>query len=118
MNILSLISAVLISALSPINVAQIEGVKDGYAVIIEDQAIVAVIPEVCVGYEEKTNLLRSAAKIIGEDLGKDVILTEDMRTYLILSRIYRRGATSYERQNLALRLPKIKAYCYAIQKAG
>ena len=118
MNVLSLVSAVLISAISPIAVPPVSGVKEVCAVVVEDQILVAVLPEPSAGYEQKTEALRAAAAFLGESLGKDVLLTDDMRTYLILSRIKKRGADDYERKNLASRLPKIKAYCYAGKKAG
>ena len=118
MNLISLVSAVLVSAISPIALSPVSGVKEVCAVVVEDQVIVAVLPELFTGYEQKTEALRQAAASLGESLGKDVLLTDDMRTYLILSRIKKRGVDDYERKNLASRLPKIKAYCYAGKKAG
>ena len=112
MNVLSLLSAVMISALCPITLPATVGVKDGYAVIVEDQVLVAVIPDPCFGYEQKAQTLRQAAESVGKTLGKDVFLTDDMLTYLILSRMKKRGASDYERRNLASRLPKIRSYCY------
>lgn len=118
MNVLSLISAVMISTLAPAPVCGVEGVKQGYVLVLEDQAVVAVLPDLVVSYEEKSETLRQAAEKIGENLGKDVFLTDDMRVYLILSRMAKRGSDDYERQNLAARLPKIKAYCYVKEKTA
>lgn len=117
MNLLSLVSAVLVSVVAPIEVPPISGVKEVCAVVVEDQVIVAVLPEFFTGYEQRTEALRQATACLGNSLEKDVLLTDDMRTYLILSRIKKRGADEYERRNLASRLPKIKAYCYAGKKA-
>ena len=118
MNVISLVSAVLLSVISPVDLPELSGVKEGYAVIVEDQAIVAVLPDIFVGYEEKSEALKGAAASVGEEWQKDVLLTDDMLTYLILSRMQKRGVNDYERKNLAARLPKIKAYCYAAEKAG
>ena len=118
MNVLSLVSAVLISSVSPIALPAFSGVKDACAVVVEDQVVVAVLPKLSSGYEQKTEALRQAASSLGKGLKKDVLLTDDMRTYLILSRIRKRGASEYERKNLAARLPKVKAYCYEYKKAS
>ncbi len=118
MNILSLISAVMISAALPTPVCGVEGVKQGYVLVLEDQAVVAVMPDLFIGYEEKSQALRQVAEKMGEELDKDVFLTDDMRVYLILSRMAKRGSDDYERQKLAARLPKIKAYCYAKEKTA
>lgn len=118
MNVLSLISAVLISAFSPIELPPVDGVKEGYALIVDGQAVVAVIPELCFGYEQKADTLLRAAETLGKEWGKDILLTDDMLTYLILSRMRKRGVSDYERKNLAARLPKIKGYCFEKQKAS
>ena len=116
MNILSLISAVIISSLTPVAVPELSGIKDGRAVFVDEVAVVAVIPEAFVGIEEKTESLKNATESLGEIWGREVILTEDLLTYMTLSRIEKRGADDYERKNLVARLSRIKSYCYASQK--
>ena len=118
MNTLSLMSAVLISVISPVTLPDLTGIKDGCAVFVEDQAIVAVIPEPHVGLEAKSETMRRTAETLGENWGREVIVTEDMLTYLVLLRIGKRGADDYERRNLAARLARIKTYCYLTEKAG
>ena len=118
MNILTIISAVLISAITPVSLPELEGIKDARAVFIDDQAIVAVIPEAYCGIEAKNEKMRRAAERLGEEWDKEVVLTDDLLTYMILSRIEKRGADDYERKNLAARLSKINAYCYTARKVG
>ena len=118
MNILTLISAVLVSAIIPVACPDLPGVKETRAVVIDDVAVVAVLPDVHAGLEEKTETLSNAASSIGKQLDKEVVLTEDLLTYLTLSRIVKRGADDYERRNLAARLSRINAYCYTADKVG
>ena len=115
MNILTIISAVLISAITPVSTPDLEGVKDARAVFIEEQAIVAVIPEACCGIEAKNERMKKTVEVLGEEWGKEVLLTDDLLTYMTLSRIEKRGADDYERKNLAARLSKINAYCYTLE---
>ena len=118
MNILSLISAVLISAITPISLPDLHDIKDGKAVIVEDQAIVAIIPEAHSGIEAKTETMRQATESLGAYFGKEVVLTDDLLTYMVLSRMEKRGVNEYERRNLAARLSRINAYCYSVGNAG
>ena len=118
MNILSLISAVLISAITPLDFPELPGIKEGRAAVVENQVIVAVIPEAHSSIETKTETLRQATETLGEQWGKAVVLTDDLLTYMILSRIEARGADEYERKNLAARLSRINAYCYAALEAS
>ena len=118
MNIISLISAVLISAIAPVSLPELPGIKDGCAVFIEDQAIVAVIPEAHSGLEANTDTLRHATESLGESWNKEVVLTDDLLTYMVLLRMKKRGVDDYERRNLASRLSKIKSYCYSAEKVG
>ena len=110
MNVLSLISAVLISVMTPVSLPDVPGVKMGRAVLLDDYAIVAVIPDPISGMESKNETLRSAAEILGKEFGKEVYLTDDLITFITLSRIEKRGADDYERHNLASRLAKVKSY--------
>ena len=118
MNILSLISAVILSAITPVSLPELSGIKDGQAIMIGEAAVVAVIPDAHTGLDAKTETLRSAAEQLGKEWDKEVLLTEDLLTYMTLSRIERRGADEYERKNLASRLSRIKAYCYTVEKVG
>ena len=118
MNILSLISAVILSAMTPVSLPEISGIKEGQAIVIGDAAVVAVIPDAHTGLDAKTETLRSAAEQLGKEWDKEVILTEDLLTYMTLSRIEKRGADDYERRNLAARLSRVKSYCYTAEKVG
>ena len=70
-------------------ISTVDGVKEGYALIVDGQAVVAVIPELCFGYEQKADTLLRAAETLGKEWGKDILLTDDMLTYLILFRMRR-----------------------------
>ena len=118
MNMLTIISAVLISAISPITVPDLPGIKDARAIALEDAYIVAVIPDAYAGLDAKSDALRSAAESLGEEWGAEVILTEDLMTYMALSRIEKRGADDYERRNLAARLNRIRTFFYTAEKVG
>ena len=118
MNILTIISAVLISAITPVSTPELEGIKEARAVFIQEQAIVAVIPEVYCCIEAKNQTMKKAAEALGEEWDREVILTDDLLTYMTLSRIEKRGADDYERKNLAARLSKINTYCYTAEQVG
>lgn len=115
---LTIISAVLISAISPIAVPDLPGIKDARAIALDDQYIVAVIPDAYAGLDAKSDALRTATETLGEEWDAEVFLTEDLMTYMSLARIEKRGADEYERKSLAARLNKIHAYCYASEKVG
>ena len=118
MNILSLISAVVLSAITPVSLPNLPGVKEGRAIIVDDVAVVAVIPEACYGLEQKSETLRSATEMLSKEWDKEVVLTEDLLTYMTIARMEKRGVNDYERKSLAGRLSRVKSYCYTSQKAG
>ncbi len=118
MNILSLISAVVLSAITPVSIPDLPGVKEGRAVIVDDVAIVAVIPEACYGFEQKSETLSAAAEELGKRWDKEVLLTEDLLTFMAIARMEKRGVSEYERKSLAGRLSRIRSYCYTAEKAG
>ena len=101
MNLIALLAAILFGTLSPIPLEGREGIKEGYVAAFEDQVLVAVLPEAVASYDKKCEILRDAADELAAACGKEVVLTQDLLTYLCLSRIERRGVNEYERKNLA-----------------
>ena len=118
MNMISLLSAIMFSVVEPVAVPSLSGIRQGYAVFVENTAIVAVIPDPHFGYEAKNKTLSSAASSLGEKWGREVVLTEDLLTFLTLCRIHKRGADEYERKNLASRLPKVHSYVCSPSAVG
>ena len=119
MNVIALISAILFGTITPLPVDFPEGIKAGVALSVDGYVLAAVIPDVVIGYEEKTTLLENAAESLATALGKKVILTQDLLTYLILLRIEKRGADRYERENLAARILNHRDNCiHAISQSG
>ena len=112
MNILSLISAVIISVITPVDLPEISGVREGRAVFVEDQAIVAVIPDAFTSADAKNQAMHDAAERLGKEWGKEILLTDDLMTYMSLARMERRGADDYERRHLAVRLARVRSYSY------
>ena len=104
--------------MTPVSLPDVSGVKEGRAVVIDQYAIVAVIPDPFSGMEIKNDALRSAAETLGKEWCKEVYLTDDLITYITLSRIEKRGADDYERRNLASRLAKVKSYCFRSEKVA
>ena len=111
MNVVALVAAVLFGTIQPVGTDSLQGIKQQAAVVVDGQYLVAVVPEAVAGYSEKSELLQSIADDYALDWG-DVILTEDLMTYLSLTRMQKRGVSDYERETLASRLIKTKDFCY------
>ena len=115
MNVVALVAAILFGTIQPVDTDAVFGIKEQAAIVTEGQYLVAVVPEAIAGYREKTDLLQATAEAYAAEWGEDVVVTEDLRTYLALLRMQKRGADDYERQTLASRIAKTKDSCFVAE---
>ena len=104
MSTLALLSAILFGTISFYPVLPVEGVRESLAVAADDYVVVAVIPDCEESHEERDAVLRAAVSTLAEECGREVVLTEDLLSYLSLKRMEQRGVSDYERRALASRL--------------
>ena len=109
---IALISAVLFGMISPLSLDLPTGMRAGRFALTEECVLVALLPEATPSYEHKSELLQEAADEIAVKTGKPVYLTQDLLTYMILTRMEKRGADDYERQNLASRIAHLADSAY------
>ena len=109
---IALISAVLFGMISPLSIDLPTGMRAGRFALTEECVLVAILPEATPSYESKSALLQEAAAEIARETGKKVFLTQDLLTYMILTRMEKRGVDDYERQNLATRIALLADSAY------
>ena len=119
MNVIALISAILFGSVAPISVELPDGIKAGAFLAFDEYVVAAVVPDALMGFEEKQTVVSDAAESLACALERDVVLTQDLLTYMTILRILKRGADRYERDNMASRIPAISESCrYATKKSA
>ena len=116
MSTLALLSAILFGTLSFCPVVPVEGVRESLAVTTDDFVVVAVIPECVESHEERNAVLCAAAMTYAEESGREIVLTDDLLSYLSLKRMWQRGVSEYERRALASRLYAARGTLYKTEK--
>ena len=118
MNVVALVAAILFGTMQPVETQPLLGIKEQAALSVDGQVLVAVVPQPIAGYREKSELLQEVADAYALEWGDDVILSEDLMTYLALVRMEKRGTDDYERQTLASRIVKTKDSCFVGKANG
>ena len=108
---IALISAILFGSVAPISVELPDGIKAGAFLAFDEYVVAAVVPDALMGFEEKQRVVTDAAESLASALERDVVLTQDLLTFMTILRILKRGADRYERENLASRILAISESC-------